>query len=133
MAMVTDPVADMLTRIRNANTAYHDTVDIPVSRLKKEIAKLLKAEGFVKSYEIVSAKPRDVLRIALRYGDKRERVLTGLKRVSRPGLRVYKPKGEIPRVMGGMGLIILSTSRGVLSGKQAKRLGCGGEVMALVW
>ncbi|MDQ2816625.1 MAG: 30S ribosomal protein S8 [Candidatus Eremiobacteraeota bacterium] len=131
--MVTDPVADMLTRIRNANMAYHDTVDIPVSGLKKEIAKLLKAEGFIKSYEVVPAKPRDVIRVALRYGENRERVLSGLKRVSRPGLRVYKPKNEIPRVMGGMGLIILSTSRGVLSGKQAKRLGCGGEVMAMVW
>ena len=131
--VTTDPVADMLTRIRNANTAFHERVDIPASRLKKEIAKLLATEGFIKSYEVVSEKPREVIRITLKYGQNRERVINGLQRISRPGLRLYSPKGEIPKCMGGLGLVILSTSRGVMSGKQAKRAGCGGEVMAFVW
>jgi small subunit ribosomal protein S8 len=131
--ITTDPVADMLTRIRNANTAYHERVDVPASRLKKEIAKVLAAEGFIKSYEVVSEKPREIIRITLKYGQNRERVINGLQRISRPGLRLYSPKGEIPKCMGGLGLVILSTSQGVMSGKQAKRVGCGGEVMAFVW
>jgi len=133
MAMVTDPVADMLARIKNANTAFHERVDVPASRLKKEIAKLLKAEGFIKSYELVESEPRDVIRITLKYGQNRERVINGLQRISKPGLRIYSPKGEIPKCMGGLGLVILSTSKGVMSGRQAKRNGCGGEVMAFVW
>jgi small subunit ribosomal protein S8 len=112
MAMVTDPVADMLARIKNANTAFHERVDVPASRLKKEIAKLLKAEGFIKNYELVTGEPRDVIRITLKYGQNRERVINGLQRISKPGLRIYSPKGEIPK---------------------AKRNGCGGEVMAFVW
>jgi small subunit ribosomal protein S8 len=131
--VTTDPVADMLTRIRNANTAFHERVDIPSSRLKKEIAKLLKAEGFVKDYEIVGAVPREIIRITLKYGTNRERVINGLQRISKPGLRIYSPRKEIPKCMGGLGLVILSTSQGVMSGKQAKRAGCGGEVMAFVW
>jgi small subunit ribosomal protein S8 len=123
----------MLTRIRNANTAFHERVDIPSSRLKKEIAKVLKAEGFIKNYEIVPGTPREVIRITLKYGTNRERVINGLQRISKPGLRLYSPKSEIPKCMGGLGLVIVSTSQGVMSGKQAKRMGFGGEVMAFVW
>jgi len=131
--LTTDPVADMLTRIRNANTAFHERVDIPVSRLKKEIAKVLKAEGFIKDFEVVPGMPREVIRITLKYGANRERVINGLQRISKPGLRLYSPKSEIPKCMGGLGLVIVSTSQGVMSGKQAKRMGFGGEVMAFVW
>jgi small subunit ribosomal protein S8 len=133
MGTITDPVADMLTRIRNANTAFLEHVDVPSSRVKLELAKLLKAEGFVKSFEVVEGKPRDMIRIALKYGTGRERVINGLKRISRPGLRIYTPKGEIPKCMGGLGLVIISTPKGIISGRQARRLGCGGEVMAFVW
>ena len=131
--LTTDPVADMLTRIRNANTAFHERVDIPASRLKKEIAKVLKAEGFIKDFEVVAGMPREVIRITLKYGTNRERVINGLQRISKPGLRLYSPKSEIPKCMGGLGLVIVSTSQGVMSGKQAKRMGFGGEVMAFVW
>lgn len=130
---MTDPVADMLSRIRNANIARHERVDIPASALKKEIAKLLKAEGFIKSFEILSGSHQDTIRIILKYGDKRERVIKGLQRISRPGLRKYTPKGDIPKCMGGLGLVIVSTSKGVVSGRQAKRMNCGGEIMAMVW
>lgn len=133
MAVITDPIADMLTRIRNANIAHHERCDIPASRLKREIAKLLKDEGFIKSFEVVSAKPRDLIRVTLKYGQHRERVINGLQRISRPGLRIYSPKGDIPKCMGGLGLVILSTSHGIMSGRQAKRQNCGGEVMAFVW
>jgi len=133
MATITDPVADMLARIRNANTAHHERVDIPASRLKKEIAKLLKAEGFIKNYEVVAGQPRDAIRITLKYGDHRERIINGLQRISRPGLRIYSPKGDIPKCMGGLGLVILSTPKGIMSGRQARRMNCGGEVMAFVW
>ena len=131
--ITTDPVADMLTRIRNANTAFHERVDIPASRLKKDIAKVLKAEGFIKDFEVVASAPREVIRITLKYGANRERVINGLQRISRPGLRLYSPKSEIPKCMGGLGLVLVSTSKGVMSGKQAKRMGFGGEVMAFVW
>lgn len=131
--VTTDPVADMLTRIRNANTAFHERVDIPASRLKKEIAKVLKTEGFIKDFEVVAGMPRECIRITLKYGTNRERVINGLQRISKPGLRHYAPKSEIPKCMGGLGLVIMSTSRGVMSGKQAKRMGFGGEVMAFVW
>lgn len=133
MGTVTDPIADMLTRVRNGNIAFAGHVDIPASGVKIELAKLLKAEGYIKSFEIISGKPRGVIRIALKYGANRERVITGLARISRPGLRVYKPKGEIPKCMGGLGLVIMSTPKGIISGRQARRLGCGGEVMAFVW
>jgi len=123
----------MLTRIRNANTAFAERVDIPASRVKLELAKLLKAEGFIKDFEVVQQPPRDLIRITLKYGAGRERVINGLQRISRPGLRIYTPKGEIPKCMGGLGLVILSTPKGIISGRQAKRLGCGGEVMAFVW
>jgi small subunit ribosomal protein S8 len=133
MAVITDPIADMLARIRNANTARHERVDIPASRLKREVARVLKDEGFVKSVEIVPGAPRELIRITLKYGQHRERVINGLQRISRPGLRIYTPKGDIPKCMGGLGLVIMSTSRGIMSGRQAKRINCGGEVMAYVW
>jgi small subunit ribosomal protein S8 len=133
MGNITDPVADMLTRIRNANTALLEIVDVPSSRVKLELARLLKDEGFIKTFEVVEAKPRDVIRIALKYSSDRSRVINGLQRVSRPGLRIYSPKGEIPKCMGGLGLVVMSTPRGIMSGKQARRMGCGGEVMAFVW
>ena len=133
MAVITDPVADMLARIRNANIAHHERVDVPASRLKKEIAKVLKDEGFIKSYEAAQNGSREVIRITLKYGQHRERVINGLTRISRPGLRIYTPKGDIPKCMGGLGLVIMSTSKGIMSGRQAKRLNCGGEVMAYVW
>jgi len=133
MAVITDPIADMLARIRNANTARHERVDIPASRLKREVARVLKDEGFVKSVEIVPGAPRELIRITLKYGQHRERVINGLQRISRPGLRIYTPKGDIPKCMGGLGLVIMSTSRGIMSGRQAKRMNCGGEVMAYVW
>jgi small subunit ribosomal protein S8 len=133
MGTITDPVADMLTRIRNANTAFLERVDIPASRVKLELAKLLKAEGFIKGIDVVQQAPRDIIRLSLKYGTGRERVINGLQRISRPGLRIYTPKGEIPKCMGGLGLVILSTPKGIISGRQAKRLGTGGEVMAFVW
>jgi len=133
MGTITDPVADMLARIRNANTAFAERVDVPASRIKLELAKLLKAEGFIKELDVVQAQPRDLIRITLKYGTNKERVINGLQRISRPGLRIYSPKGEIPKCMGGLGLVVMSTPKGIISGKQAKRLGCGGEVMAFVW
>jgi len=133
MAVMTDPIADLLTRIRNANTASHETVDIPASRMKRAIIEILKDEGFITGYELVPEGPQRTLRVALKYGPEKEKVITGLRRISRPGLRVYAAKTEIPRVLGGLGIVIMSTSKGILSGKQAKREGVGGEVLAYVW
>jgi small subunit ribosomal protein S8 len=133
VGVITDPIADMLTRIRNANTAHHETVDIPASKMKKAVAAILKQEGFIRDYEMVSEGPQGTLRVALKYGPEKEHVITGLRRISRPGLRVYTSRTEIPRVLGGLGLVIISTSKGIMSGKQAKREGCGGEVLAYVW
>ncbi|HVS45908.1 MAG TPA: 30S ribosomal protein S8 [Verrucomicrobiae bacterium] len=133
MAITTDPVADLLTRIRNANTANHKTVDVPASRTKKAIAQILKDEGFIDDFERVEEGPQGVIRIKMRYGPEKEKVITGLRRISRPGLRVYTGKTEIPRVLGGLGVVIISTSRGIMSGKRAKKLGVGGEVLAYVW
>ena len=133
MAVVTDPIADLLTRIRNANTANHQSVDVPASKLKRAIVEILKAEGFINDYEIRSQGQQGTLHIVLKYGPEKEKVITGLRRISRPGLRVYAAKTEIPRVLGGLGIVIMSTSKGVLSGKQAKREGVGGEVLAYVW
>ncbi len=133
MSVTTDPVADLLTRIRNANTANHPAVDVPASRVKAAIAEILKEEGFIDGVERLSDGPQGPLRIKLRYGPEKEKVITGLRRISRPGLRVYTGKGEIPRVLGGLGIVIISTSRGIMSGKRAKKLGVGGEVLAYVW
>jgi small subunit ribosomal protein S8 len=133
MGVVTDPIADMLTRIRNANTANHQTVDMPASKMKKAIAVILKQEGFIRDFEFVAEGPQGTLRVTLKYGPEKEKVITGLRRISRPGLRVYSSCSEIPRVLGGLGLVIVSTSKGIMSGKQAKREGFGGEVLAYVW
>jgi small subunit ribosomal protein S8 len=133
MAITTDPVADLLTRIRNANTANHQTVDIPASRTKQAIAAILKDEGFIDDVERVNEGPQGTLRIKMRYGPEKEKVITGLRRISRPGLRVYTAKTEIPRVLGGLGIVIISTSKGIMSGRRAKKLGVGGEVLAYVW
>jgi small subunit ribosomal protein S8 len=133
MAVVTDPIADMLTRIRNANTANHQLVDVPASRMKRAVAEILKEEGFIRGYEVLAEGPQGTIRITLKYGPEKEKVITGLRRISRPGLRVYTSRTEIPRVLGGLGLVIMSTSNGIMSGKRAKREGFGGEVLAYVW
>ena len=133
MGVITDPIADLLTRIRNANTANHQTVDIPASRMKRAVVEILRDEGFINSFDVVEEGPQGTIRVALKYGPEKEKIITGLKRISRPGLRVYTPKTEIPRVLGGLGLVIMSTSKGIMSGKRAKREGCGGEVLAYVW
>ena len=130
---VTDPIADMLTRIRNANNAYKDVVNMPASKMKISIAEILKEEGFISDYKIVESYPQNTLRIYLKYGENNERVITGLKRISKPGLRVYAKKDEIPRVLGGLGIAIISTSMGIISDKTARKNGVGGEVICYVW
>ena len=130
---MTDPVADMLTRIRNGIQARHERVEIPASKLKVEIARILKDEGFINNYKVVEAEIQAVLRVYLKYADDGEPVIHGIERLSRPGRRVYRGKKEIPRVLGGLGLSILSTSRGVMSGSQAAQRGVGGEVLCQVW
>jgi small subunit ribosomal protein S8 len=131
--MLTDPVADMLTRIRNANKALHDTTSMPTSKLKVEIARLLKEEGYITDYRVESGEAFDTLVIELKYGRGRERVLTDLKRVSKPGRRIYARKDRLPRVLGGMGISILSTSRGLMTSRKAAEEGIGGEVVCFVW
>ncbi len=133
MGVITDPIADMLTRVRNANIAKHDHVDVPASRLKLEIAKILKDEGFIAEFHRIEKGPQGVLRITLRYGPRKEQVLSGLRRVSRPGLRMYAQREEIPRVRGGLGVAILTTSRGVMTDRQARKMRVGGEVICYVW
>jgi small subunit ribosomal protein S8 len=130
---LTDPIADMLTRIRNANQALLEKVDIPSSRLKVEISKVLKAEGFIRAYKLIDDNKQGVLRIYLKFGPGNERVILGLRRVSRPGLRVYRKTAQIPRVMSGLGVTIVSTSQGVMTGKQARERSLGGEVLCAVW
>ncbi len=131
--MITDPIADMLTRMRNAVLARHDFVLVPSSRMKLAIAKVLKDEGFINDYEVLKGKPQRIIKIHLRYGDKKEPVLTGLKRVSKPGLRVYVQRTEISRVYGGLGIAILSTPKGVMAGQQAWRQNMGGELLCYIW
>jgi len=131
--VMTDPVADMLTRIRNANSVYHDKVEIPASRIKQAIAQVLKAEGFIKDFEIIKDDKQGMLRASLKYGPNREKVITGIKRISKPGLRVYVKSEQLPRVLGGLGIAIISTSKGIMTDKQARRDGLGGEVLAFVW
>ena len=132
--VVTDPIADILTRIRNATSARHDAVTIPSSTMKVSLAKILKEEGFVEDYEVIEGgSPQGAIRVALHYREKGEPAISGLKRVSRPGLRVYVRKGEIPRYYGGLGVAILSTSSGVMTGRQAWREGVGGELLCYVW
>lgn len=130
---MTDPIADMLTRIRNGIQARHDRVELPASKLKAEIAKILKSEGFISNYKLVEDKTQPLLRIYLKYSDDGEPVIHGIERISRPGRRVYRNKQEIPRVLGGLGLAIISTSRGVLSGNEAAKIGVGGEILCQVW
>jgi small subunit ribosomal protein S8 len=131
--VLTDPVADMLTRIRNANKALHDTTSMPSSKLKVEIARLLKEEGYITDYSVESGESFDLLVIKLKYGRGRERVLTDLKRVSKPGRRIYARKDRLPRVLGGMGISILSTSRGLMTSRKAAEEGVGGEVVCFIW
>ena len=131
---ITDPIADMLTRIRNANTAKHDTVDVPSSKMKKAIADILVAEGYVKGYEVIEDGIKSTLRISLKYGeDKNVKVITGLKRISKPGLRVFAGKDELPKVLGGLGTAIISTDKGLMTDKAARKAGLGGEVIAFIW
>ena len=130
---ITDPVADMLTRIRNANTAKHESVDVPASNLKKAIAKILLDEGYIKSYEVVEDGTQGVIRIQLKYLAGKEKVISGLRRVSKPGLRMYAGAEELPRVQKGLGIAIISTSKGVMTAKQARAEHVGGEVLAFVW
>jgi small subunit ribosomal protein S8 len=130
---MTDPIADMLTRIRNAVQARHDTVELPSSNMKVAIAKVLKDEGFIKSYQLLEDRPFRMLRVDLQYTGKKEPVLSGIKRISKPGLRVYTKAASIPRVYGGLGLAVVSTPKGVMSGQQARRLNLGGEVICHVW
>jgi small subunit ribosomal protein S8 len=131
--VLTDPIADMLTRIRNANRAMHDSASMPSSRMKEEIARLLRDEGYIKDYRVVEGTPYDTLVIELKFGKNRERVITNLKRVSKPGRRVYARKDRLPRVLGGLGTAILSTSTGIITSRQAAERGVGGEVIAFVW
>ena len=130
--MVTDPIADMLTRIRNANTMRYKEVEIPSSKVKVEIAKILKNEGFINDYKIKKNNVQDIIVLSLKYNNK-ERVITGLKRISKPGLRVYAKSREIPRVLNGLGIAIISTSKGIMTGKDAKAANLGGEVLAYIW
>ena len=131
---MSDPIADMLTRIRNANAAKHDTVDVPVSKMKKAIADILLNEGYIAKYTIVGDGVQQNLHITLKYGaDKNEKIITGLKKISKPGLRIYVNKDEVPRVLGGHGVAILSTNHGVITDREARKLQVGGEVLAFVW
>ena len=130
---MTDTIADMLTRIRNALIAKHDSVEIPASTMKKAIAQILVQEGYVKSFEIIEDGEKKTIRIVLKYGPNKQRVIVGIKRISRPGLRVYARKDEMPKVLGGLGIAIVSTSRGVMTDREARKQGVGGEVLAYVW
>ena len=131
---MSDPIADMLTRIRNANTAKHDTVDVPASKMKIAIADILLKEGYIKAYDIVEDGSFNQIHITLKYGaDKNEKIISGIKRISKPGLRVYASKDELPRVLGGLGVAIISTNQGVITDKEARKLQVGGEVLAFVW
>ena len=131
---MSDPIADMLTRIRNANTAKHDTVDVPASKMKESIAKILLDEGYIKSYEILEDGIAKTIKITLKYGvDKNQKTISGIKRISKPGLRVYAGKDELPKVLGGLGIAIISTNKGVVTDKEARAMNVGGEVIAFVW
>ena len=131
---MSDPIADMLTRIRNANTAKHDTVDVPASKMKLAIAKILLDEGYIAKYDVIEDGTFKTIHITLKYGaDKNEKIITGLKRISKPGLRVYANREELPKVLGGLGIAIISTNQGVVTDKEARKLGVGGEVLAFIW
>ena len=130
---LTDPIADMLTRIRNANSIGKDRVDIPASKVKTSIGELLKDEGFINDVKLVERKPQNMIRVYLKYGDNDEKVISGIKRISKPGLRVYVGSDELPQVLGGLGIAVISTSQGVMSDKEAREKGIGGEVLCYVW
>ena len=129
---ITDPIADMLTRIRNANAQRHQTVDVPASKLKKSIAEILLEEGYIKSFEEIDDNSQGIIRITLKYVNK-QKVISGLKRISKPGLRVYASKDELPKVLGGLGIALISTSKGIMTDKKAREAGIGGEVLAYIW
>lgn len=131
--MMTDPIADMLTRIRNGNDAKHDSVDIPASNIKKQLAQILVDEGFIKGYDVIEDGKQGIIRVDLKFGLNKEKVISGIKRISKPGLRVYVKSEEVPRVLGGLGIAILSTSKGVMTDKSARQEGVGGEVLCYVW
>ena len=130
---MTDPIADMLTRIRNANMVKHETVDVPASNMKKELARILLEEGFIRGYDVIEDGKQGIIRIQLKYGQTGERVISGLKRISKPGMRVYAAKNEVPRVLNGLGISIISTSKGVITDRQARKENVGGEVICYVW
>ena len=130
---ITDPIADMLTRIRNANSAKHKTVDIPASKMKTAIAEILFKEGYIKSFEVINDETQGIIRITLKYDEKGKRVIDGIKRISKPGLRVYASREELPRVLNGLGIAIISTSKGLKTDKEAREAGIGGEVLAYIW
>ncbi len=133
MVIVTDPIADMLTRIRNANEMRYKDVKVPFSKMKEELAKILKDEGFIRDYKVDKADKEDLLVLFLKYGPKRERVITGLKRISKPGLRVYAKSDQVPKVLNGLGIAVISTSKGIMTDKQARKEQIGGEVLAYIW
>ncbi len=129
----TDPIADMLTRIRNANSAKHENVDVPASKVKKALADILLEEGYIKKYDFIEDGKQGVIKIKLKYGEDKAKVITGLKRISRPGLRVFANKDDVPKVLGGLGIAIISTSHGIMTDKKARKSGIGGEIMAFIW
>ena len=131
--MMTDPIADMLTRIRNGNNAKHETVDVPASNIKKEIAKILLNEGFIKGFDVIDDGKQGIIRIQFKYEKDNQKVISGIKRISKPGLRVYVDNTEIPKVLGGLGIAIISTSKGIMTDKNARKSGIGGEVICYVW
>ena len=131
--VMTDPIADMLTRIRNANAVHHDKVEVSGSKIKEAIASILKTEGYIKDFEVIADNKQNVIRINLKYGANKEKVISGLKRISKPGLRVYTQKDQLPKVFGGLGIAIISTSQGLMTDRAARKAGLGGEVLAYVW
>ena len=131
--VMTDPIADFLTRIRNANTVYHEKVEAPASRMKKAIADILKEEGFIKDCEYVADGKQGIIRVYMKYGGGKERVISGLKKISKPGLKVYARKDSLPKVLGGLGIAVISTSKGIMTDKKARQLGLGGEVICYIW
>lgn len=131
--VMTDPIADMLTRVRNASSVQHDTVDIPASNIKKEIARILLEEGYIKGYDVIEDGKQGLIRMQLKYGKNGEKVITGIKKISKPGMRVYADRNNVPKVLNGIGISVISTSKGIVTDKQARELGVGGEVICYVW
>ena len=130
---MTDPIADMLTRIRNANTVGHETVEIPASKMKKAIAEILKEEGYITDFDVIEDDKQGMIKVTMKYGANKERVISGIKKISKPGLKVYAKANDVPKVLGGLGIAIVSTSKGIVSDKEARKLGVGGEVICYVW